>query len=30
VLAFSPPLSINEDEIDEIVKRLGAAMDGVV
>ncbi|MFN8433697.1 MAG: aspartate aminotransferase family protein [Anaerolineales bacterium] len=28
-LAFSPPLSINEDEVDEIVKRLGAAMDGV-
>lgn len=30
VLAFSPPLSINEDEVDEIIKRLGAAMDGVV
>lgn len=29
VLAFSPPLSINEEEVDEIVKRLGAAMDGV-
>jgi len=28
-LAFSPPLSINEDEVDEIVKRLGAAMDGI-
>lgn len=28
-LAFSPPLSINEDEVDEIVKRLGAAMDAV-
>jgi adenosylmethionine-8-amino-7-oxononanoate aminotransferase len=28
-LAFSPPLSINEGEVDEIVKRLGAAMDGV-
>lgn len=28
-LAFSPPLSINEEEVDEIVKRLGAAMDGV-
>lgn len=28
-LAFSPPLSINEDEVDEIIKRLGAAMDGV-
>ncbi len=26
-LAFSPPLSINEDEVDEIIKRLGAAMD---
>ncbi len=29
-LAFSPPLSINEEEVDEIVKRLGAAMDGVM
>jgi adenosylmethionine-8-amino-7-oxononanoate aminotransferase len=29
VLAFSPPIAINEDEVDEIVKRLGAAMDGV-
>lgn len=28
-LAFSPPLSITEDEVDEIVKRLGAAMDGL-
>ena len=28
-LAFSPPLSITEDEVDEIIKRLGAAMDGV-
>ena len=28
-LAFSPPLSINEGEVDEIVKRLGAAMDGI-
>jgi adenosylmethionine-8-amino-7-oxononanoate aminotransferase len=28
-LAFSPPLSINEDEVDEIIKRLGAAMDAV-
>ena len=28
-LAFSPPLSITEEEVDEIVKRLGAAMDGV-
>ena len=26
-LAFAPPLSINEEEVDEIVKRLGAAMD---
>jgi 4-aminobutyrate--pyruvate transaminase len=26
-LAFSPPLVITEDEVDEIVKRLGAAMD---
>ena len=26
-LAFSPPLSITEDEVDEIIKRLGAAMD---
>lgn len=26
-LAFSPPLLINEDEIDEIVRILGAAMD---
>lgn len=26
-LAFSPPLSISEDEVDEIVRRLGAAMD---
>ncbi len=29
-LAFAPPLSINEEEIDEIVKRLGAAMDSVM
>jgi putrescine aminotransferase len=29
VLAFSPPLSINEEEVDETIKRLGAAMDGV-
>ncbi len=29
VLAFSPPLSINEEEVDEIIKRLGAAMDSV-
>lgn len=28
-LAFSPPLAINEDEVDEIIKRLGAAMDSV-
>jgi adenosylmethionine-8-amino-7-oxononanoate aminotransferase len=28
-LAFSPPLAINEEEVDEIVKRLGAAMDGI-
>jgi len=28
-LAFSPPLAIHEEEVDEIVKRLGAAMDGV-
>ena len=28
-LAFAPPLAINEEEVDEIVKRLGAAMDGV-
>lgn len=28
-LAFAPPLSINEDEVDEIIKRLGAAMDAV-
>lgn len=27
-LAFSPPISIDEQEVDEIVKRLGAAMDG--
>jgi adenosylmethionine-8-amino-7-oxononanoate aminotransferase len=29
VLAFAPPLSIDEEEVDEIVKRLGAAMDGI-
>jgi adenosylmethionine-8-amino-7-oxononanoate aminotransferase len=29
-LAFAPPLSISEDEVDEIVKRLSAAMDTVV
>ncbi len=29
-LAFSPPLAINEDEVDEIVKRLGAAMESVM
>lgn len=28
-LAFSPPLSINEEEVDEIVQRLGAAMDAI-
>lgn len=28
-LAFSPPLSITEEEVDEIVKRLGAAMDNI-
>jgi 4-aminobutyrate--pyruvate transaminase len=28
-LAFSPPIAINEEEVDEIVKRLGAAMDSV-
>jgi adenosylmethionine-8-amino-7-oxononanoate aminotransferase len=28
-LAFSPPLAIHEEEVDEIVKRLGAAMDSV-
>jgi putrescine aminotransferase len=28
-LAFSPPLSITESEVDEIIKRLGAAMDSV-
>jgi len=27
VLAFAPPICINEEEVDEIVKRLGAAMD---
>lgn len=29
-LAFSPPLMINADEVDEIVKRLGAAMESVM
>jgi putrescine aminotransferase len=29
VLAFAPPLSIHEEEVDEIVKRLGAAMDSL-
>lgn len=29
VLAFSPPICINAEEVDEIVKRLGAAMDAV-
>ena len=28
-LAFSPPLTINDDEIDTIVKTLGAAMDSI-
>jgi len=28
-LAFAPPLVISEEEVDEIVKRLGAAMDGI-
>ena len=28
-LAFSPPICINEEEVDEIVNRLGAAMDAV-
>jgi adenosylmethionine-8-amino-7-oxononanoate aminotransferase len=28
-LAFAPPLCISEDEVDEIIKRLGAAMDAV-
>ncbi|GJQ51741.1 MAG: aspartate aminotransferase family protein [Anaerolineaceae bacterium] len=28
-LAFAPPLAISEEEVDEIVKRLGAAMDAV-
>jgi putrescine aminotransferase len=28
-LAFSPPICINGEEVDEIVKRLGAAMDAV-
>jgi adenosylmethionine-8-amino-7-oxononanoate aminotransferase len=28
-LAFSPPICINEEEVDEIVGRLGAAMDGI-
>jgi len=28
-LAFSPPLIITEEEVDEIIKRLGAAMDSV-
>ncbi len=29
-IAFAPPLVISEAEVDEIVKRLGAAMDGVM
>lgn len=28
-LAFSPPICIDEEEVDEIVKRLGAAMDRI-
>jgi 4-aminobutyrate aminotransferase-like enzyme len=28
-LAFSPPLIINDDEIDLIVKTLGAVMDSI-
>lgn len=28
-LAFSPPICIDEEEVDEIVKRLGAAMDSM-
>ena len=28
-LAFSLPLSITEVEVDEIIKRLGAMMDGI-
>ena len=28
-LRIAPPLSITEDEVDEIIKRLGAAMDGI-
>jgi putrescine---pyruvate transaminase len=30
VLAFAPPICINEEEVDEIVKMLGAAMDSLV
>ncbi len=29
ILAFSPPLIITEDQVDEIIKRLGAAMDSI-
>ncbi|MBK9209423.1 MAG: hypothetical protein IPL71_14420 [Anaerolineales bacterium] len=29
-LAFSPPLSITEVEVDEIIKRLGAKMVGIL
>lgn len=29
-LAFSPPLSITEEEVDEIIKRLGAKMVGIL
>ncbi|MFH2103466.1 MAG: aspartate aminotransferase family protein [Chloroflexota bacterium] len=28
-LAFSPPLTISEEEVDEIIQRLGAAMDTI-
>jgi len=28
-LAFAPPICISEDEVDEIVQRLGAAMDSI-
>jgi 4-aminobutyrate--pyruvate transaminase len=29
-LAFAPPICINEEEVDEIVKRLGATMDSIL
>ena len=28
-LAFSPPLVINDDEVDEIIKRLGSVLDSI-